>query len=152
MTGEEMWKAYCQKNNVAEDTPHEAWKFCGGGPLADELANLVLAGVKTATAGLKFEYDLEKVPLPEVGMLDVILFDNDEAACIIQSTKVSVVPFDEVSAEHAYKEGEGDRSLEFWRTVHREAFTPCFEAVGKPFDEHGDMVLLEFKMVYPRNN
>ena len=36
---------------------------------------------------------------------------------------VEVVPFDEVDEEHAYLEGEGDRSLEYWREVHERFFT-----------------------------
>ena len=54
------------------------------------------------------------------------MFDNDEAACVIRDVKVSVVPFLQVSAEHAYKEGEDDRSLEKWREVHRRVFTPDY--------------------------
>ena len=59
-----------------------------------------------------------------------------------------VVPFDQVSAEHAYKEGEGDRSLEYWKEVHRRFFTPDYQEAGLPFDEHGDCVLEEFKVVF----
>lgn len=143
-----MWQEYCRKSGIAEDTPHETWKFCGGGFLADELAKLVLSGVKTATASSKIAYETENEPLPQVGLFNVILYDNDEAACIIQNTKVSVVPFDEVSAEHAFSEGEGDRSLEYWKTVHRVAFSPDYEAVNLPFDDHGECVLEEFRLVY----
>ena len=45
---------------------------------------------------------------------------KDEAVCIIQTTKTTVVSFDEVSEEQVYKEGEGDRSLAYWRDVHEE--------------------------------
>lgn len=114
----------------------------------DELANLVLQGIKTATASAKIAYEYEQEPLPEVGSYSVILFDNGEAACIIQIEKVSVVPFDEVSAEHAYKEGEDDRSLEKWREIHKLAFTPDYMAAGLPFDKHGECVLEEFVVVY----
>ena len=148
MTGEEMWLEFCHAANVAEETPHDVWKFCGGGIFADELAKLVLAGIKTATASLKLAYELEAEPLPCVGGYSVILFDNEEAACIIRDTKVSIVPFNQVSPEHAYKEGEDDRSLEKWREVHRRFFTPDYEAAGRPFDEAGDCVLEEFEVVY----
>ena len=44
---------------------------------------------------------------------------DEPAACVIRDTKVSVVPFHQVSPEHAYKEGEGDRSLGTYHTfVH----------------------------------
>ena len=49
------------------------WKFCGGGPIADELANFVLDGKKTATASAKIAYETEHEPIPEVGCLSVHL-------------------------------------------------------------------------------
>ena len=50
MTGEKMWKEYCLSTNTDINTRHDMWKFCGGGELANQLANLVLAGTKTAAA------------------------------------------------------------------------------------------------------
>lgn len=148
MTGLEMWQVFCQKNNIDENTPHDEWKFCGGGPIANELAHLVLEGVKTATASAKIAFEYENESLPQVGCYSVILFDNEDAACIIQDVKVSIVPFHQVSEEHAYKEGEDDRSLEKWREVHRKAFTPDYQLAGLDFDECGDCVLEEFVVVY----
>ena len=146
-----MWQAYCRAAKINPNIRHDLWKFCGGGVFADELANLVLAGVKTATASTKLAYELEGEDLPETGTCSVILFDNEEAACVIRDTKVSVIPFDQVNAEHAYKEGEDDRSLEKWREVHRRAFAPDYQAAGLPFDESGEYVLEEFEVVYPKN-
>ena len=104
MRAEELWKAYCEKENIDIDTPYEAWGF---GDAPDQLADLVLTGIKTATASA---YDLyfmegEEDPLPQSGDYSVILNSKDEAVCVIQTTKTTVVPFDEVSKEHAYKEG-----------------------------------------------
>lgn len=149
MTGEEMWQAYCQKTKIDPQTRHDIWKFCGGGPFADELAELTLQGVKTATASAMIAYDTAKEPIPVVGCHSVVLYDDDRAACVIRDTRVSVVPFDRVSPEHAYKEGEGDRSLAYWREVHRRFFAPDYEAVGLPFDEQGECVLEEFRVVFP---
>lgn len=144
-----MWEAYCRTTNTDCNTRHDIWKFCGGGVAADELANLVLAGIKTATSSTKLAYKLDDENLPEVGTYSVILFDTGEAACIIRDIKVSVVPFNQVSADHAFKEGEDNRSLNKWREVHRSAFAPNYEAVGLDFDEKGDCVLEEFEVVYP---
>lgn len=91
---------------------------------------------------------MEGEELPYLGMYNVILFDNDEAACIIQDVKFSIVPFHQVSAEHAYKEGEDDRSLKIWREIHIRAFTPDYKTAGLDFDENGDCVLEEFKVVW----
>ena len=149
MTGEKMWQAFCRTTNTDENTPHDTWKFCGGGVFADELANLVLAGVKTATASTKLAFEMDWEALPCAGAYSVILFDNDEAACVFRDVKVSVVPFNQVSAEHAYKEGEDNRSLEKWREVHLRAFTPDYQAAGLDFDENGECVLEEFEVVFP---
>ena len=50
MTAEQMWHAFCESSGVSEQTPYSAWAFCSGGAVGDELAQLVLAGTKTATA------------------------------------------------------------------------------------------------------
>ena len=148
MTGEQMWQEFCHTTNTDVQERHDIWKFCGGGIFADELANLVLAGIKTATSSMRLAYEIAGENLPSAGTYSVILFDNDEAACIIRNTKVTVAPFDQVSAEHAYREGEDDRSLEKWREVHRRAFTPDYQSAGRYFDESGDCVLEEFEIVY----
>ena len=151
MNGETMWETYCRTTNTDCSARHDIWKFCGGGAAADELANLVLAGIKTATSSTRLAYELDGENLPEVGTYSVILFDSEKAACIIRDTKVSVGPFNPVSADHAFKEGEDDRSLNKWQEVHRRAFSPDYEACGLDFDEKGDCVLEEFEVVYPQS-
>ena len=149
MTEKEMWRSFCAEANLDPKTPYEAWAFCGGGPFADELAALVLAGTKTATASALIAYGTEGEPLPEPGCYSVILYADGSAAGVIRDTKVSLVPFREVSAEHAYKEGEGTRTLAEWREIHRRFFAPDYQAAGKEFDETGICVLEEFELLYP---
>ena len=146
MTAQELWDKYSAYSGV--NAPFEAWAFCGGGEVGDRLAGLVLDGIKTATASAYIAFQSENEPLPKVGDHSVILYDNGAAACIIRDVKVSIVPFDEVSERHAYLEGEGDRSLAYWRMVHEEFFTPDYEDAGMPFDRHGLIVLEEFEVVY----
>lgn len=143
----EIWRACCEKNGIPPETPYEAWAF--GGNAADELAELVLAGTKTATASSLLAYETTGDPLPQAGEYSVILRADGQAACVIRTLRVSLVPFDAVSAEHAYLEGEGSRTLEEWREIHRRFFAPDYQAAGKPFDEKGVCVLEEFVRVYP---
>ena len=145
MTPKEMWQAY-EKINPEIGDEIDAWAF---GALADELAELVLRGEKTATASAYELYKLENKPVPQVGTLDVILDGQDQAVCIIEITKVTVVPFKQVSAEHAFKEGEGDKSLNYWRQVHEEFFTEWMAEAGLSFSEETGVVLEEFRKVYP---
>lgn len=147
MTAEEMWQEFCQKKNIQNKT-YEAWAFCGGGPAADELAQLVLAGEKTATASAYDCYLSEGEALPKPGDYSVILYDNGDAACILKDYDVSVVPFDEVPAYHAYLEGEQGRSLETWREIHKRAFAPDFESLGQTLTGQSKIVLEKFELVY----
>ena len=110
MTPKEMWQAY-RKINPAIGDKINAWAF---GVEPDQLADLVLRGEKTATASAYELYKIENEPLPQAGTFDVILDSQGRAVCIIKITKVSVVPFCQVSADHAFKEGEGDKSLTYW--------------------------------------
>ena len=144
MTAQEMWERYSQEENIAGHC--EAWQF-GGAP--DELAQLVLEGTKVATASAYPLYEQEGEMLPQEGSYSVVLNARDEAVCIIRTTKVYLRPFREVSAEHAFKEGEGDRSLDYWREVHREFFTREMDAAGLTFDENMPVVCEEFLRVYP---
>ncbi len=140
MNAQQMWEAFGGRGE------YEAWRFGGD---ADALAELVLAGKKTATASAYPLYELENEPLPKAGEYSVILDSRDEAVCVIQTTKVYVVPFDQVSPGHAAREGEGDLSLTDWRAVHRAFFAGELEAAGLTFHESMKVVCEEFAKVFP---
>lgn len=146
MKAQELWDLFSKENNINDR--YEAWAFCDGGEVADILATLVLSGVKTATASSLISYQTENEPIPKPGDYSVILYNNGEAACILRTTSIILTPFDEVPERHAYLEGEGDRSLAYWREVHRDFFTPDYEKAGVLFDEHGIVILEEFELVY----
>ena len=141
MTAQEMWNA------SGIQAEYEAWAF-GDDP--DTLAELVRTGVKTATASAYPFYKLEGEDLPKAGEYSVILNTKDEAVCIIRTTKVYVTPYREVTAEQAWKEGEGDRSLNYWRRVHEAFFRKELEAVGLDFTENMGVVCEEFEVIYPK--
>ena len=144
MNAQEMWNLYSTKENITAD--YEAWAF-GDDP--DKLAELVLSGVKTGTCSAHVWYELEGEVLPKEGEHSVILDSQDNAVCVIKTTKVYITPFDEVSETHAYKEGEGDRSLAYWRKVHQEFFTGELKEAGLVFDNKMKVVCEEFIRVYP---
>ena len=99
----------------------EAWAFGATPAQADELLALVLEGTKTATASSLWDYEAAGDPLPQVGEVAIVLDGSGRSRAVLETTDVQVVPFDQVGPAHAHAEGEGDRSLEYWRRVH-EAF------------------------------
>ena len=139
MTAEELW----ERSELAGT--YEAWPF---GEAPDKLADLVLQGIKTATCSAYDLYQINNEPLPQAGDYSVILNSSEEAVCIIKTIKVYVTEFKNVSEEHAFKEGEGDRSLEYWRQVHESFLTNELATVHKGFDENTKVVCEEFEVVY----
>ena len=145
MTAKEMWEQYTRREKITEAS-YEAWAF---GVEADELAELVRTGIKTATASAYPLYEADQEPLPQAGQYSVILNALEEAVCIIRTDRVYTVPFDRVDAHHAWKEGEGDRSLAYWRSVHEAVFRMWMEEAGQTFDEKMLVVCEEFVRVFP---
>lgn len=98
--------------------PPSVWHFCDNEREADKLAELVVRGIKRATSPSLWSFESQGDPLPQPGDVHVVSNWAGEARCIIQTTEVTVAPFNEVSAEHAAAEGEGDGSLAYWRQMH----------------------------------
>ena len=139
MTAVELW----EKSGLTGT--YEAWPF---GEAPDKLANLVAQGIKTATCSAYDLYQISDEPLPKEGDYSVILNSREEAVCIIQTTKVYVAEFKDVSDEQAYKEGEGDRTLAYWRKVHENFLINELASVNKTFSQNTKVVCEEFEVVY----
>jgi uncharacterized protein YhfF len=114
-----------------------SFAFGDGPQLADELLTLVVRGVKTATCSTE---DEPNTSAP--GERWIVLDGSGQPACVIETTEVSYRRFGDVDAAFAHEEGEGDRSLAYWREAHRRYFT----RLGK-FGE--DMMLMceRFRLV-----
>ena len=124
---QQYWQKFLAQCTPEQTTQYttipEAWGFGDKPQLADELGNLVLQSIKTSTCGSVWEYEQEGEAIPKVGDLSIILDGKDQPMCIIETTEVRIIPFNEVDAQFAYDEGEGDRSLESWRREHWKFFT-----------------------------
>jgi uncharacterized protein YhfF len=148
---EELWTAFlaARPDIAGPEDRYAAWHFCDNQADADELADLVVAGRKRATAGALWSYELEDEPLPQVGDFSVITGWSGAARCVIRTTCVEVVAFDQVSAEFAETEGEGDGSLAFWREAHWAAFTREFEGEERSPQSDMPVVCERFEVVFP---
>ncbi|MBU3107342.1 ASCH domain-containing protein [Clostridium gasigenes] len=148
MNVQEIWNEYINKYNEEKNKTYESWHFASDEKNANELAELVVKGEKTATAsGLCF-YEIENEELPKVGSLSIVLDWDGNAKCIIKIAKFYTTPFNEVTEEHAFKEGEGDRTLAYWKLVHERVFSEGLNIYGKVFDESMMVVCEEFEVVW----
>ena len=128
--------------NTIEMVPPPAWSFGGTPEEADSLLALILDGHKSAMTSALRDYDDEG--LPEVGALGVLLDGAGHPRALIETTEVTVVAFDQVSAEHALAEGEGDGSLASWR----ERQESLFRAEGGEFSSDLPVVLERFRVLH----
>lgn len=125
----------------------EGW---GDGPaLAAELGALIAAGTKTATCSALAEWEHDGDELPVPGMLTVVLDGSDQPLCIVETSEVNILPFDQVPSDFAYDEGEGDRSLAYWREAHQRFFKRTFARIGGQFSEDMLLVCERFHKIYP---
>jgi uncharacterized protein len=140
-----FWRGFSDAAGVTG--PYEAWAFGGEDTpeLATELALLVRDGPKRATTGRLDEYERDGEALPEVGGHSVILDGERKPICVIRTTRVDTQPFGEVDEEFAWVEGEGDRSLAYWREAH----VRFFAGEGTPIEDDDLVVLERFEVVWP---
>lgn len=130
----DFWNVFAAATDAADEARFlESFAFGDSEVLADELAALVLSGAKRATAGAVWSYEAEGQCLPAAGDLSVVTSGDGQPLCVIETTSVEVVPFNQIGAEFAAAEGEGDGSLSFWRAAHRAFFERECRAAGRAF-------------------
>ena len=81
----------------------------------------------------------------------VILDGKGLPRCITRITKVEITPFRDITEEYAFIEGEGDKSLSYWKEAHTQVFTrECREDFGMDFTEDMECVCEYFEVVYQK--
>ena len=84
---------------------------------------------------------------PQTGELSVVLDGSGNPVLIIQTIEVFVLPFNEVSDQFAFDEGEGDRSLAYWRKAHENYFRRN-DFKDRAFDERVPVVCERSKLCF----
>lgn len=144
-----FWEDYCTvAGNVGEARFYEAFYFGDNEEQATSLAKLVLTGTKRATAAAVWSYEAQGKRLPIPGDLSVMTDRAGTPLGIIETIKVDIMPFSEVSAEFAAIEGEGDGSLGHWQQGHRSYFSRECARAGKIFNESMLVACERFKVVF----
>jgi uncharacterized protein YhfF len=144
-----FWRGFCATRT---DDPsarfYEAFHFSDKEVFADELAALVVAGIKRATAALVWSFEAERKPLPKRGDLSVVTNWIGTPVCVIETLGIEIVPFSDVTEEFAATEGEGDGSLRQWRSDHWSYFSRECERMGWSLSESMPVVCERFAVVY----
>lgn len=144
---EELWGNFKLQNPNLPDH-YEFLTFGQTESAANKSAALVLEGLKTAKTTLLLEYQEEKKSIPTKGDYAIILDGRHQAIGVVQILKVRVIPFDEVTDEIAYEEGEGDRTLSTWREFYQLYFQQQCKANQHSFSTKIEVVCIQFELVY----
>ncbi len=123
--------------------------FCDNPKDADELAELTHRGIKRATAGSLWTLERTDTPVPEVGDIFLVTDWSGEAVCIVRITRVTIKPYAEITEDEAAREGEGDKSLAYWRRMHQGYFERDLARFDLHFDESMPVVFEDFEKVFP---
>jgi Uncharacterized protein conserved in bacteria len=152
MTEEEFWKEFLQKTDKDSKTEYfESFHFCLTEELANSLLELVLCGKKTATTSSLLEYEKTGERLPQVGDYSIVTDWDKNPRCVIETTAVTILPFNEMTFDICRREGEDD-TLESWQDGHRRFFSEDGKEVGYEFTETMPVVFEDFKVVYVKDN
>jgi uncharacterized protein YhfF len=148
-------QTYWQKflSTLPNDSPYHSRSYIaegwGDGPeMADELGTLIAQGTKTGTCSTVWEWEAEDKPIPQVGLITIVLDGGGQPLCIVETVEVTLRNYNEVDADFARSEGEGDLSLEYWREAHRNFFSRSLAKIGREFSEDMPLVCELFKMIY----
>jgi len=143
-----MWGEFTAATGV-EGELVGSFAFGDSPKMADDLAQLVLTGPKRATAGLHLEYVRDGEAIPRPGDHWIVLDGRGGPVCVIRTTRVDIEPLDRVDAAFAWDEGEGDRTLAWWRQAHDRFFGRQCETFGIPFTGSLLVVLERFDLAWP---
>lgn len=116
---EALWNTFKDENPAyrqAETPP--CYYFCDNKKDADDCAELVGRGIKQATTHALSWFQTNKEALPAPGDLAIVTDWDGTPRAIIKTTKVEIVQFKDITPEYAAIEGEGDKSLAYWKEVH----------------------------------
>lgn len=148
---EKYWSEYLSTLSETEKklkTNYKAEQWGDSKELADRLSSLILKGKKTASCSSLWEYESDGSRIPEIGEFTIVLNGKNEPVCIVETTDVQITPFEKVEESFAFLEGEGDLSLEYWRSAHWNFFTRSLEKLGLQPMMNMPLVCEKFKLVY----
>jgi uncharacterized protein YhfF len=122
--------------------------FCADEYNANVCAELILRGEKRASCSMDYWYSHEGEERPKVGHLQVVTNWDGKPICIIEIVSVSQCKYGEITADFAAEEGEGDKSLAWWREAHWQFFSLECDELGIEASDDMLLVLERFKVVH----
>lgn len=144
---DDIWTAALE-DAIATCQPYKSEQFGDSSELAESLGQLIFLGGKTATCSSLWQWQAEGENIPVVGTRSIVLDGNKKRLCIIEVTDVQIRAYSDIDQAFATEEGEGDGTLDFWRTAHWDFFTRTLKIINREPAEDMPLVCERFKVIY----
>jgi uncharacterized protein YhfF len=144
---EQFWREFREATDLTE-TRYDVVAFGDNPAMATDLAELVVARTKRATAGLVQQFGHGKEPPPIVGGYFIVVDGHHQPRAICQTTDIRIGPLSSVSESFAWDEGEGERTRGWWLSAHRTYFAKRAHAEGFQMHDEIETVFERFTMVW----
>lgn len=135
--------------NDAGDRFYESFRIGLDDETAEEGARLIISGQKTATSSLLWQYESSGKALPPLGNLSVVENGRRAPVCIVQTTWMEIIRFEDVDAQFAFEYGEGDRTLEGWRKMFWDYYSNACAALGREMSPDAPLACERFRVIFP---
>jgi uncharacterized protein YhfF len=111
-----FWQAFRRYAGLDHDN-YVVGSFGDSPEKATELADLVIAGIKRASASLACDYGERREPMPQPGDFVIMLNGVGRPRFICRTTEITINPLFQV--DEAFGGDEGDRTRDWWLGAHR---------------------------------
>src|SRR5882762_3194452 len=145
---EAFWREYRKAAGLHHDD-YDVVAFGDGPEMATELAELAIAGIKRATAGLARQFGPDGEAPPIHGGYVVLVDGTGTPRAIWRTTEVRVGPLKSVDERFAWDEGEGERTREWWLSAHRRFFGQRAAAQGFHMHDEIETMFERFEIGWP---
>jgi uncharacterized protein YhfF len=143
-----FWQAF-RRHAGLDHNDYVVGSFGDCPKMATELADLVMAGIKRATASLARDYGEGREPMPKPGDFVMMVDGDGRPRFIWRRTEITIKPLSQVDEAFAWDEGEGDRTRDWWLAAHHRYFGRQASREGFEFDDDILTVFERFEVVWP---
>jgi uncharacterized protein YhfF len=98
-----------------------------------------------------WDYQESGKPLPYVGALSVLEDGARQPVCVIETTWVEVIPFDQIDSKFAFEYSETDGTLEGWRQMFWGYYDRECSKKGWVMSKGAPMVCERFRVIFQTN-
>lgn len=143
-----FWQGFIESKCLPQDTAFsQCVRFGADERESSLLLKLVMRGKKRVTISSLTGCEIIGGNQPQQGEYRIVTDWDGIPRCVIQTARVRVIPFRDITLEIFSRDGGFD-SLEAWRESRERLFTEEGARLGYAFTEDAPMIVEEFRTVY----